>query len=35
VLFGGGVAGTTSAATDGGYFDRVARAYERHPLPLR
>lgn len=35
LLFGGGADGTTSAQTDGGYFYRVARAYERHPLPLR
>ena len=26
-LFGGGADGTTSASTDGGYFDARARAY--------
>ncbi|HEU4978337.1 MAG TPA: hypothetical protein VFT42_05540 [Solirubrobacteraceae bacterium] len=35
VLFGGGADGTTSAQTDGGLFYRLARAYERRPLPLR
>jgi hypothetical protein len=35
LLFGGGAAGTTSAATDGGLFYRLARSYEAHPLALR
>ena len=34
MLFGGGAAGTTSAATDRGLFYRLARGYEAHPLPL-
>jgi hypothetical protein len=34
LLFGGGAAGTTSAGTDGGLFNRLARSYERHPLGL-
>jgi hypothetical protein len=33
-LFGGGADGTTSDQTDGGFFSRLARAYERHPLRL-
>ena len=35
LLFGGGAAGTTQATSDGGFFYRVARGYEAHPLPLR
>jgi hypothetical protein len=33
-LFGGGADGTTSDTTDGGFFYRVAHAYEAHPLKL-
>jgi len=33
-LFGGGAAGTTSDQTDGGFFYRLARAYEADPLAL-
>lgn len=35
LLFGGGADGTTGDRTDGGYFFRVARRYETHPLALR
>jgi hypothetical protein len=35
LLFGGGAAGTTSDQTDGGFFYRLARRYEAHPLALR
>ena len=35
LLFGGGADGTTSDETDGGFFFRRSRAYERRPLPLR
>ena len=34
LLFGGGATGTTSAQSDGGFFDRLARRYESHPLAL-
>jgi hypothetical protein len=34
LLFGGGAAGTTSDSTDGGFFYRLARRYEAHPLSL-
>jgi hypothetical protein len=34
LLFGGGATGTTSDQTDGGFFYRLARRYERHPLAL-
>ena len=34
LLFGGGAAGTTSDQTDGGFFYRLARRYEAHPLAL-
>jgi hypothetical protein len=34
LLFGGGAPGTTSDQTDGGFFYRVARRYEEHPLSL-
>jgi hypothetical protein len=33
-LFGGGASGTTSDQTDGGFFYRLARDYESHPLAL-
>jgi hypothetical protein len=33
-LFGGGAGGTTSDQTDGGFFYRLARRYEAHPLAL-
>jgi hypothetical protein len=33
-LFGGGAAGTTSDQTDHGFFYRLARRYEVHPLAL-
>jgi hypothetical protein len=35
LLFGGGAAGTTSDQSDGGFFYRLARRYEAHPLALR
>jgi hypothetical protein len=34
LLFGGGADGTTSDQTDGGFFYRLARLYEAHPLAL-
>lgn len=34
LLFGGGADGTTSDQTDGGFFYRLAHAYEAHPLAL-
>jgi hypothetical protein len=34
LLFGGGATGTTSPQTDGGFFYRLARRYEQHPLSL-
>lgn len=34
LLFGPGAGGTTTAATDGGLFYRLASRYERSPLPL-
>ena len=34
LLFGGGADGTTSEATDGGWFLRHARAYYRHPVKV-
>jgi hypothetical protein len=34
LLFGGGADGTTGPYTDGGFFWRLARAYELRPLPL-
>ena len=34
LLFGGGAAGTTGDQTDGGFFYRLARRYEAHPLAL-
>jgi hypothetical protein len=34
LLFGGGADGTTQATTDGGFFYRLARRYEAHPLTL-
>ena len=34
LLFGGGATGTTSAQSDGGFFYRLARRYESHPLSL-
>jgi hypothetical protein len=34
LLFGGGGAGSTSDQSDGGFFYRLARRYEAHPLPL-
>jgi hypothetical protein len=34
LLFGGGATGTTSDQSDGGFFYRLARAYESHPLSL-
>jgi hypothetical protein len=35
LLFGAGADGDTTPQTDGGLFYRLARAYERAPLPLR
>ncbi len=32
LLFGGGASGTTSDRSDGGFFYRLARRYEAHPL---
>jgi hypothetical protein len=34
LLFGGGATGTTGDTTDGGFFYRLARHYESHPLTL-
>jgi hypothetical protein len=34
LLFGGGASGTTGDQTDGGFFYRLARRYEAHPLSL-
>jgi hypothetical protein len=34
LLFGAGAAGNTTPRTDGGFFDRLARRYEGHPLGL-
>jgi len=34
LLFGAGASGCTTAQSDGGVFFRLARTYERHPLPL-
>jgi hypothetical protein len=34
LLFGGGAAGTTSDQSDGGFFYRLVRRYEAHPLAL-
>ncbi|MGZ4169451.1 MAG: hypothetical protein ACXVFO_20835 [Solirubrobacteraceae bacterium] len=34
LLFGGGATGTTSDQSDGGFFYRLARGYEAHPLSL-
>jgi hypothetical protein len=34
LLFGGGATGTTEATSDGGFFYRLARRYEAHPLAL-
>ena len=34
LLFGGGATGTTSDQSDGGFFYRLARGYESHPLSL-
>jgi hypothetical protein len=34
LLFGGGATGTTTPQTDGGFFYRLARRYEAHPLTL-
>jgi hypothetical protein len=34
LLFGGGATGTTSDQSDGGFFYRLARRYEAHPLSL-
>jgi hypothetical protein len=34
LLFGGGADGTTTEQTDGGFFYRLARGYESHPLTL-
>jgi hypothetical protein len=34
LLFGGGASGTTSDQSDGGFFYRLARRYEAHPLSL-
>jgi hypothetical protein len=34
LLFGGGATGTTSDESDGGFFYRLARRYEAHPLSL-
>jgi hypothetical protein len=34
MLFGGGASGTTTDQTDSGFFDRLARRYESHPLSL-
>jgi hypothetical protein len=34
LLFGGGAAGTTGPYTDNGFFWRLARGYEAHPLGL-
>jgi hypothetical protein len=34
LLFGGGATGTTSDQTDGGFFYRLARRYEAHPIGL-
>jgi hypothetical protein len=34
LLFGGGADGTTQATTDGGFFYRLARRYESHPIAL-
>jgi hypothetical protein len=34
LLFGGGATGTTSDQTDGGFFYRLARRFEAHPLTL-
>jgi hypothetical protein len=35
LLFGGGADGSTSDQTDGGFFYRLARRYEAHPLAVR
>ncbi len=35
LLFGAGGAGNTTAQSDGGFFYRLARRYEAHPLGLR
>jgi hypothetical protein len=34
LLFGAGATGNTTAQTDNGFFYRLARRYEAHPLPL-
>ncbi len=34
LLFGGGAGGTTGPDTDRGFFWRLARRYEAHPMPL-
>jgi hypothetical protein len=34
LLFGGGAAGTTGDQSDGGFFYRLARRYDQHPLGL-
>ena len=34
LLFGAGADGTTTPHTDGGFFYRLARRYEAHPLGL-
>jgi hypothetical protein len=34
LLFGGGADGTTTQQSDGGFFYRLARGYEAHPLSL-
>ena len=34
LLFGGGATGNTTPQTDGGFFYRLARRYEAHPLGL-
>jgi hypothetical protein len=35
LLFGAGAAGNTTPQTDGGFFYRLARRYEAHPIALR
>ena len=34
LLFGAGASGNTTQMTDGGFFYRLARRYEQHPLSL-
>jgi hypothetical protein len=34
LMFGGGASGTTTAQSDAGFFYRLARRYEAHPLAL-